>query len=212
MAATATLVPSLSQIHGWDTEHLEAAATHWTATAHSWDDAFTKVYQEAPYPGGTLWEGAGADAAIERVGRDRLEVLGAAESLHGAASAARNGAEEMHTARQLALDAVGQAQAAGFTVGVDLSVTSRETGGPPALQAARQAQAQALAANIRVRAAALVGVDEQVAAQITAAAAGLKEISFGPSSPLPGSPKKDPTIQAVDNHTTHHRADGATTR
>ena len=132
MAATATLVPSLSQIHGWDAEHLEAAATHWTTTAHRWDDAFTKVYREAPYPGGTLWEGAAADAAIERVGRDRHEVLGAVETLHGAASVARNGAEEIHTARQLALDAVNEAEAAGFTVGEDLSVTSRQSGGPPA--------------------------------------------------------------------------------
>jgi hypothetical protein len=58
-----------------------------------------------------------------------------------------------------------------------------------------------LAANIRTRAAALVGVDEQVAAQITAATAGLTGISFGQISPLPGNSKKDPTIQAVDNRT-----------
>jgi hypothetical protein len=178
MAATATLVPSLSQIHAWDTEHLQTAATHWTTTAHRWDDAFTKVYREAPYPGGTLWEGAAADAAIERVGRDRVGVLGAVDGLHGAAAIARDGASEISAARQLALDVVSQAQAAGFTVGEDLSVTSPQISALPAVQAARQAQAQALAADIRTRAAALATVDQEIAAKITTAAAGVSNVTF----------------------------------
>jgi hypothetical protein len=199
MPAT-TMLPGLSQIHAWDTEHLEAAATHWTTTAHTWEDAFTKVYQEAQCPGGTPWDGEAADAAVLRVGTDRLQVLGAVDSLHTAASVARNGASELQAAKQLALEAVAQAQASGFTVGEDLSVTSPPISALPAVQVARQAQAQALAANIRSRAAALAGLDQQVAGQITTATAGLSGIQFGQSPILPGQPPKNGRgpVQSVD--------------
>lgn len=164
MAATA-LLPGLSQINAWDTAHLGAAAASWTTTAETWEDAFTTVYRQAPFPGGTTWEGDAADAAVLRVGSDRLTVLGAVDALHDAANVARSGASDIQAARQVVIAAVREAQAAGFTVGEDLSVTSRHTGGPPALQAARRAQAEGLAATIRSRAAVLAAVEEQVASE-----------------------------------------------
>ena len=50
----------------------------------------------------------------------------------------------------------------------------------------------------------MAATDEQVAAQITAATAGLKTISFGESSLLPNAPAtrpKKPLIQAAGFHT-----------
>ena len=161
MAATA-LLPGLLQINAWDTAHLGAAAASWTTTAETWEDAFTTVYRQAPFPGGTAWEGDAADAAVLRIGSDGLTVLGAVDALHDAASVARSGASDIQAARQVVIAAVREAQAAGFTVGADLSVTSRYTGGPPALEAARRAQAEGLAATIRSRAAVLAAVEEQV--------------------------------------------------
>lgn len=90
MAATA-LLPGLSQINAWDTAHLGAAAASWTTTAETWEDAFTTVYPQAPFPGGTAWEGDAADAAVLRVGSDRLTVLGAVDALHDAASGGVHG-------------------------------------------------------------------------------------------------------------------------
>jgi hypothetical protein len=199
MAAVTAAAPTLSQIQGWSTEHLQTAATHWAQTAQTWEDAFTRIHREAPYPGGTPWEGEAAEAALLRTGSDRAVVVGAADSLQSAASAARYGAEEIVFARQLALEAVAEARGAGFTVGEDLSVTSQMTG-PPALQAARQAQGQLLAAEIRTRAEALVAVDTEVAGKVSSAIAGVNTAQFG-STPVTTPQEKKPQIQAVDNRT-----------
>jgi hypothetical protein len=66
-------------------------------------------------------------------------------------------------------------------------------------QAARQAQAQTFAGDIRQRAAQLVGLDQQVAGKITAAVAGIRD-TF-PQNPSFGTPSKDNRVHAVDNHT-----------
>jgi hypothetical protein len=75
-------------------------------------------------------------------------------------------------------------------------VTIRETGSPAVL-AARQAQAQSLAADIRVRVGELIATDQQTAAKIVAAAEGLGDADFTNGDAPPDSAK--PTIQMVDN-------------
>jgi len=181
--------PTLSQVLVWPAGHLETAEARWTTIAQTWDESFTAVCRQAPTPGGSPWEGLTADAAIQQVGADRRRVLGAVDRLHTAAVFARSGAAEINGARQQALQAVTQARAAGFTVGEDLSVTDAGTTPLPA-RAARMAQARQLAAKIQDRAAALVTVDREVAAKITAATSGLTAVEFGegPVSLLRGSP------------------------
>src|SRR5690349_14915349 len=95
MAAATGIVPTLSQIEGWSTDHLDTAAVHWTDTAETWEHSFTTVHREVPNPGGSVWEGAAADAALLRTGTDRTVVVGAADSLLSAARAARSGADEI---------------------------------------------------------------------------------------------------------------------
>jgi hypothetical protein len=80
---------------------------------------------------------------------------------------------------------------------------TRLTGGSPAQRAARQAQAQTYAGDIRRRAAQLVGLDQQVAGEITAAVAGIRH-TF-PQNPSFGTPPKDNRVHAVDNHTFKQR-------
>jgi len=43
-------VPSLSQLHAWDTAHLEDAATHWSSRAWEWEDAFAEVHERVLFP------------------------------------------------------------------------------------------------------------------------------------------------------------------
>ena len=200
MAAVTAVVPSHSQIQVWSTDHLETAATHWTQAADTWEHAFTSVHRETPNPGGTRWEGAAADAAGLRTGTDRVVVVGAADSLHAAAQAARYGADEIAGARQLALQAIDDARAAGFTVGEDLSVTTRAAG-PPAAMAARQAQAQAFATAIGASAQNLVAVDAEVAGKVSAAIAGVNSAQFD-DAPVTPTQQHKPEIQAVDFHGT----------
>ncbi len=75
-AVTGGALPSLSQIMGWDTEHLTRASADWSATAEHWEEAFDSVHRGMLAPGGTVWEGEAADAAQERAFADLVEVRG----------------------------------------------------------------------------------------------------------------------------------------
>ncbi|MBV8293201.1 MAG: hypothetical protein JOY55_15555, partial [Mycobacterium sp.] len=107
-----------------------------------------------------------------------MKVRAPAWQLREAASAARYGFAQQNGAKEYALDAVADAEQAGFSPREDLSVSDRLTGGTAATRAARQAQAQALAAQIRHRVAMLVASNEEIAAKITAAAGNIGEFSF----------------------------------
>ncbi len=122
---SAATVPSLSQIVSWDIQHLEDAARGWSATAQQWENSFSCVHCESLAPGGAAWDGEAADAAQERTYRDLLRVRGLADTLHESGAIARRGADELGSAKRRALQAVSDAEASGFAVGQDLSVTSR---------------------------------------------------------------------------------------
>jgi hypothetical protein len=188
-------VPSLSQIAGWDTEHLESAARTWSTTAEHWEETFTAVHRGSLSPGGTIWEGEGAEAAQQRTFADLVKVRGLSDQLFNAAEIARRGADQLGYLKRMALAAVDDARTAGFDVGEDLSVSDRSLVPLGPAFAARQAQAQTLAAEIRLRAAALSAADHEIATKITAATAPLSGVAFDEE------PAEKTTVQAVDNHT-----------
>ena len=138
-----TPLPTLSQIHNWDTEHLSRAADDWEAEAQRWETTYEQNYQRLAE---TDWQGQAREAAWERAGLDLVKVRGPAWQLREAATAAQYGFAQQNGAKEWALDAVADAEQAGFSPTEDLSVTDRQTGGSAATRAARQAQAQALAA------------------------------------------------------------------
>ncbi|BBZ76894.1 hypothetical protein MANY_22310 [Mycolicibacterium anyangense] len=186
--------PTLSAVRSWDVTHLRTAASQWAKTAKVWEDTFTQLSQNVNNPGGTPWLGEAAEAAQERAYNDRLRVIRCADQLHAASSAARTGVDQIDTAKRNALTAVRNAEQAGFTVGEDFSVTYRGSASPAAM-AAKQAQAQTLAADIRMRVGELIAADQQVAGKIIAATEGLGGATFADEDSHP-----DPTIQLVDNH------------
>jgi hypothetical protein len=192
MTAATAVAPSLSQIEAWSTDHLESAATQWTRAAETWEHAFTAIHREAIAPGGTTWLGVAADAAALRTGMDRTVVNSAADTLQAAGKGARRGVDDISAARQLVLRAIDVARAAGFVVSEDLSVRSRQADGTPALQAARQAQAEMLASEIRARAESLVAVDAEVGRSVTSSIESLRGADFEKA------PLEKPAIQAVD--------------
>lgn len=199
MTATSP-VPSLSQIRAWDTDHLVDAATTWRTTADHWQESFSLVASNMPAPGGIPWEGTGSEAAQSRASTDAIKVEELAVSLRSASTVAGNGADEMHAIRQSVLAAIGNAESAGFTVGEDLSVTSRYTDLTPAAEAARQAQAEALAADIRAKATALVEADHEVATKIASAASGIRDVTLGEGPGVDAgsdSTKREPQVFAA---------------
>lgn len=194
------VLPTLSQIHGWDTEHLSQAADDWEAEAQRWETTYEQDYQRLAE---TDWQGQGHEAALERAGLDLVKVRGPAWQLREAATAARYGFAQQNGAKELALDAVADAERAGFSPTEDLSVTDRQTGGSAAVRAARKAQAQALAAQIRHRAALLVASNQEIATKITAAAGNIREFSFDEPAGVAAthSSQQSNGIQLVDNKT-----------
>jgi hypothetical protein len=189
--------PTRSQIEGWDTEHLENAARSWKATAEEWEDTFTAVHRGSLNPGGTEWEGEAAEAAQQRTFADLVKVRNLSDHLVAAANIARRGADQLDYLKRMALDAVDEARAAGFTVGEDLSLSDRSLVPLGPAFAARQAEAQTLAAQIHLRAAALSAADHEIAANLTAATTPLSGVAFE-ETPAADSPS---TVQAVDYKT-----------
>lgn len=124
------------------------------------------------------WQGFGGDALRERTASDYIVASDHADLLRGTSRIARQQAGELARLRNRVLYAVEDAHDAGFTVGEDLSVIDTRTSRTTAELAARQAQAQVLAADIRSRAGALVGADNEVAGNLTAAAAGVGTTPF----------------------------------
>jgi hypothetical protein len=169
------MVPTLSQIEAYTTDHLVDAADHWDGLADRWEDAHWQVRYQAH---GLDWQGAAADALRARTASDYTVASGHADQLRSTSRIARQQAGELDHLRNSVLYAVEDARNAGFIVGEDLSVTDTRTSRTAAELAARQAQAQVLAADIRGRAGALVGADTIVAADLSSAAAGIGDNSF----------------------------------
>ncbi|GAY14068.1 WXG100 family type VII secretion target [Mycobacterium sp. shizuoka-1] len=185
--------PSLSQVRAWDTGHLAEAADRWTQRATRWEAAFTDVSAQIASPGGTPWDGVAAEAAQQRAYTDRLTVTGLADRLHDAAGVARRGADQIGYARQRVLESVRAAEQSGFTVGEHFSVTSREAVSSVRL-AARQAQANAFAAQIRERVGELIAADRQAAAEIARATTGIGDATFDGNQRADG----DGAVRLVD--------------
>lgn len=186
-------MPTLSDVRNWDTEHLTAAADHWTKTATVWEDVFTRYWQQIPNPAGTPWTGEAAEAAERQAYSDRMIVIGLANQLHDASAIATAGANELKEACRLVIRSVDAAQNDGFTVGEDFSVSDHNVYSRAAA-AMRQAKAEGYAADIRAAVADLVAADQRIATAITAAASGLGKDHFGelggPTGPRVGDNRK----------------------
>ena len=186
------MTPTRSQVENWDTEHLDAAADHWSKTATVWEDRFTQLATQINNPGGTPWEGAAAEAAQHRAYSDRLIVIGLSDQLHDAAAIARKGSTELQEACRLVMRSVQSAENDGFIVGEDFSVTDHHVYSRVAA-ASRQAKAEGYVADIRAAVADLVTADTRIASEILTAASGLGKDHFGESegqSAVPGGDQK----------------------
>jgi len=195
-----------SWIESYDVEHLHAASTYWTQSGELLEYQAEGMHSEALHPGGTLWEGTGADAAADRTWGDVVTARGGGDAMRNAAGFARNGADDLTWAKRQAQQAITDAEAAGFTVSEDLSVTDSSAGPLTRTTYARQQQAQEFAADIAARAQTLAAMDQTVADQITAAAIPLQALSFGnpamtPTAPSTSGHHDGATAQMVDYDT-----------
>lgn len=177
-------LPSLSGIENLDINHLTQLADDFTAEAQVIQNSFAKAHEML---NAAQWEGQANDAALHRTDSDRVVARGHAERLREAADIARYGSEDLLAARQRVLQAVSAARDAGFTVNEDLSVTDSTDTQTVQEYVAREDQAKVLSENICEHAATLTATDRNIAAKLSAAAAGLSDAQFN-ESPIFGQP------------------------
>lgn len=169
------MLPTLSQIKSWDVDHLTEAAMHWSAAADRWESVFHEVWQQSRT---VSWQGQAANALHDRTSTDKSLVGSKADQLRQAAAIARKGAGDIGAAHRRVVYAVEDANKAGFKVGEDLSVTDTRNISNAQQRAARRAQAQTFAADIRQRATTLATLDNEVAANLAGTAADVGDITF----------------------------------
>lgn len=194
MPAAAGSSLTRADVEAWSTEDLETAAAQWTSTAQSWEDHFITIHTGMLRPGGSVWEGAGADAAAESSWGDLVKVRGVASVLRTAGGFARTGADDVAWAKRQALNAIAEAEEDGFTVGQDFSVKDKTAGVLVREPAARRSKATEHAHDIQAAVQRLVSIDQHVGARIEGALSPLGGFGF----PEDGG-KADPTVRMVDN-------------
>ena len=122
-AASPAQLPTRSEIEGWDTSHLSAAATAWRTAASTSEDVFDQHRRNIASPGGTAWEGDAKDAALNRVIADIGVVDRHSSTLRDAAGIADDGVTDINAAKRDVLAAITKAENDGFDVAEDLTVT-----------------------------------------------------------------------------------------
>ncbi|OBA75380.1 hypothetical protein A5641_25495 [Mycobacterium sp. 1554424.7] len=124
------------------------------------------------------WAGEGYDAAEGRAASDLKRVTGVGDRLREAAKVAIAGASKESAAQSGLRYALDDVWDAGFNIHDDYTVMDTGTVETVEEHSARQAQAEALAGNVRTRAAQLVGLDQRIGSNITAALGDLASFSF----------------------------------
>jgi hypothetical protein len=193
---------SLSQVRALGYGRMWDAAGHLDATADLWEEAFSDIHNRvASLP----WEGDAREAELARANADIMKARAAAEAARATATVSRASAPSLDAAKRSVLHAVDYATEAGFNVGEDYSVTDTRPSKKTEL-AARQAQAQAFATDIRQRVIQLTGLQTEVAGKLTAAAAPIRELRFDEGKPGNFAPLSrftpPPTVSLI--WCTHH--------
>ncbi|MCV7077978.1 hypothetical protein H7I94_21770 [Mycobacterium szulgai] len=133
----------------WPIEHLTDAAAYWQDAGSRCYAAFDQIRRDSV---SIDWQGEAAERLRSRTFADEAIVSGVREQLVMAVKVARIAATELYASRSRMQYAVEDAHAAGFVVGEDLSLTDQLVWSTAAEQAARRADAEALLADIDLRA------------------------------------------------------------
>lgn len=189
-------LPTRPEIEDWPTQHLDDAAMHLRTMGEQSVTLFEQHRQNIAAPGGTTWEGDAKDAALGRVTGDTAVVRRQTAVQNEAAIIAENAGHDVRGAKRAALDAIAEAEADGFRVGEDLSVTDTRKADLDTIAARRTAALEHFE-YIRWNAEQLVQADSLVGQRLQDKAAELEGVRFD------GEPDgRDSPIQLVDNRFT----------
>ncbi|WP_194166749.1 hypothetical protein [Mycolicibacterium sp. P9-22] len=151
--------------------------------------------QNIASPGGTTWEGDAKDAALNRVTTDISVVDRHGGVLREAAGIAEDGVTDIGAAKREAIAAINAAEADGFRVSEDLSVTDTRPY-DETTAASRVTAAIEHAEDVRWSAERLAQTDALIGQRLEAKATDLEGITFDGEGD-----GRDPTIQMLDDET-----------
>jgi hypothetical protein len=160
-------------IEAYDPVWLADAALYWNRAADHLQDTFAQVHAQAQ---GFDWQGASGEALTAHTFGMHTDAISAANQMRGAAAIAREGASNLSALASKVRYAIEDAQANGFAVGEDLSVTDTRLSRNRAERAARRAQAETHARDIMRAATALWTHDMAVGSDMTNATAGIQTV------------------------------------
>ncbi|NDJ91979.1 hypothetical protein [Mycolicibacter kumamotonensis] len=202
MAALGALpagLPTLHEVRSATFDHLGAFADWCESVAAKAQSGFAEIAQQVRSPGGSEWEGAGADAAIHQADADVMKLRGWGWAHSDAAAVARRGQETLEVGQRLVSGAVDDAERDGFMVGGDYRVVNTRPVYTQEQLTQRQAQAEAYSSFIKHRVANLVASDATLTAQLKEATADFGKLRFDESPRAPD--RKRGGVQLVDNRT-----------
>lgn len=206
-AVAAAPLPTKSDIQDWDTSYLDTAASSWRSAATASVDAFDQHRRNVDAPGGTTWEGAAKDAALDRVTND-IGVVGRQSGvLREAATLAENGAYDIKAAKDKALQAITAAENDGFTVGEDLTVVDGRRYDINTAAERNRAAAEH-SEDIRWAAEQLAQADQLVGTRLQEKAGDLEGIRFEGEGEGEGRENLSNHVQLVDNKVDKSSDDG----
>lgn len=167
------------QIEGWQTSHLDQAALQLHSMGRESESLFGQHVRNLAAPGGSDWQGQAHDAAQSRGQADMSVVRQQSDVMEQAAKIAQRGAADVAGAKTNVLEAIAEAEADGFKVGSDLSITDgRPSSDDNRERSNREKLGRQHAEFIRFRAAQLEEADTQVGRQLKEKAGELGGIKF----------------------------------
>jgi hypothetical protein len=152
---------------------LAESARRWRAGVATLEQAAEAYVSQINAPNGTEWEGHTATSYFQDAHADRLLLYPATGQATSMADTAESGSATLLGARQMALEAIIQAELEDFTVGEDLSVSDNYVWGSPVDRDVRQKAAVAHRNYIAHCAARLQAENVRIGKQLSAGAAEL---------------------------------------
>ncbi|MFW3122388.1 hypothetical protein MMAG44476_31897 [Mycolicibacterium mageritense DSM 44476 = CIP 104973] len=141
------------------------------------EELFAQHRHNITAAGGTAWTGDARDAAIDRVTADMGVVRNQGDIQREAANIAEDGSRDIQAAKRDVLNAIADAEADGFRVGEDLSVTDTRRADLSTM-AKRHTARQEHAEDIRWNAERLLQADAYLGERLQAKADELASVRF----------------------------------
>lgn len=187
-----TEMPTRSQVEGWRTDHLDAAAKSWTQQADIIEltlGSAIKQLDDVP------WDGNAADETQKKAHEALVKAKTMLQTLRKGATLAKSSSENLKKAKSDAVAEINAAENDDFTVNQDLTVTDRKKGQN---DAGREGNRAGREARIRIRALALATTDDQIAAALNPIAEQLRAFNLGGDTNFDGTPNPS-TTEAYEN-------------